>query len=244
MRSNKASGFCVIDPAAAHPAASVCVFDSRVGSNGIKVEDEYLDSVLGVQASKSPCDILCWGKWMMWILMSKMHLTLRISPLWMSRVDLWSAQFAGECCRFFIVWYQLSTSAISPDSLKVVELCLTSACCFWCFWLVSACKAFVPAQVVEAVALFAPVFTEIYIIFTGTIYTVDVVHIGLCTLAEWWKVVIRKLLASQSISICCHIWYTMRAPSIYKAWNNYILINIYNHMHTFGFCYDPWLHFF
>lgn len=48
------------------------------------------------------CDILCWlSFWMMWILMiCKMHLTLRISPLWMSRVDLWSAQFAGECCRF------------------------------------------------------------------------------------------------------------------------------------------------
>ena len=38
--------------------SSVCAFDLRVGSNGIKVEDEYLDSVLGVRASQLHFDIL------------------------------------------------------------------------------------------------------------------------------------------------------------------------------------------
>ena len=68
------------------------------------------------------------------------------------------------CWRALQIFHRMiSTFAISPDALNVVELGLTSACCFWCFWLVTACKAFVPAQVVEAVALVALVFIEIYI---------------------------------------------------------------------------------
>lgn len=108
---NKASGFCVIDPAAVHPAVSVCVFDLRVGSNGIKVEDEYLDSVLGVRASQSHFDILWYL--VLIILLNDVNfddLQDALDPKDISAVDEQGRFVKCSVCwrvlQIFIVWYQ------------------------------------------------------------------------------------------------------------------------------------------